>query len=60
MSAQAQTRFTWSQLPELLEALGLGGPFADASDGCFLVAVGTNFPGAPPWNGGKKTWYSSC
>ena len=59
MRVEAQTRFTWSQLPELPEALGLGGPFAGASDGCFLVAGGTSFPGALPWKGGKKAWHDA-
>lgn len=56
MSATAETRLTWSQLPELPDALGLAGPFAGASGGSFLVAGGTNFPGAPPWKGGNKAW----
>jgi hypothetical protein len=36
MRAKAQTRLTWSQLPELPEALGLGGPYAVTSDGSGL------------------------
>jgi N-acetylneuraminic acid mutarotase len=46
----------WSRLPDLPEALGLGGPFAGAAQGRLLVAGGTNFPDAPPWRGGRKSW----
>lgn len=46
----------WSRLPDLPEALGLGGPFAGTAQGRLLVAGGTNFPDAPPWRGGRKSW----
>jgi N-acetylneuraminate epimerase len=60
MSANAQPRFSWSQLPDLPDAFGLGGPFAGVSDRHLLVAGGTNFPDAPLWNGGKKVWYHAA
>jgi N-acetylneuraminic acid mutarotase len=59
MSAKAQPRFFWSQLPDLPDAFGLGGPFAGVSGGHFLVAGGTNFPDAPLWKGGKKIWHDA-
>ena len=57
MSANEKLRFAWSQLPDLPDAFGLGGPFAGVSHGHFLVAGGTNFPDAPLWDGGKKVWH---
>lgn len=38
--------------------VGLAGMFAGAWDGHLIAAGGSNFPGDPPWAGGKKTWYS--
>ncbi len=59
MSAKTAPRFSWSQLPQLPEALGLGGAFAGISRGCFLLAGGTNFPAGPPWQGGQKAWHDA-
>ena len=38
---------------------GLAGPFSGVSNGALIVAGGANFPDAPPWEGGAKTWWSS-
>ncbi len=40
-------------------AAGLGSPYAGVSDGQLLVGGGANFPGEPPWAGGKKRWYDT-
>jgi cyclically-permuted mutarotase family protein len=50
---------SWSQaalLPDLsgVKQIGVAGPFAGLSNGVMLIAGGSNFPGAKPWNGGKK------
>jgi transporter, SSS family len=36
---------------------GLAGVFAGHSGGKLIVAGGANFPGAMPWEGGRKQWY---
>jgi N-acetylneuraminate epimerase len=59
MSASTPMPFSWSRLPDLPEALGLGGPFAGTSQGRLLVAGGTNFPDQAPWQGGKKSWHDT-
>ncbi|HCN76145.1 MAG TPA: galactose oxidase, partial [Verrucomicrobiales bacterium] len=48
---------SWSPLPALPDAEGFAGSFAGVSGGALLVAGGANFPDAPPWRGGTKTWY---
>ena len=49
----------WSQLPALPDPLGVAGPFAGVGGGALLVAGGANFPGKPPWQGGKKIWHDA-
>jgi N-acetylneuraminate epimerase len=49
----------WQSLPPLPDAEGFAGVFAGVSEGALLVAGGANFPDAPPWRGGTKTWYDS-
>jgi N-acetylneuraminate epimerase len=43
-------------LPDISGAkqIGVAGPFAGISNGVMLIAGGSNFPGAKPWDGGKK------
>src|SRR5215510_4111928 len=48
-----------SRLPDLPERLGVAGAFAGVANDSLLVAGGANFPDAPPWKGGKKTWYDT-
>jgi N-acetylneuraminic acid mutarotase len=48
-----------SRLPSLPEPLGVAGAFAGVANDSLLVAGGANFPDAPPWKGGKKTWYDT-
>jgi SSS family solute:Na+ symporter len=58
-------RFTWTELPPLPPAPdqaaqpGVAGPFVGAHNGALIVAGGANFPDAPPWEGGKKTYWDS-
>ncbi|HUC80854.1 MAG TPA: kelch repeat-containing protein [Flavisolibacter sp.] len=40
------------------KALGVAGPVAGVHNNVLLVAGGANFPGAMPWNGGKKKYYN--
>ena len=40
------------------ERLGLAGSFAGIDHDVLLMAGGSNFPGAMPWEGGKKAYYS--
>lgn len=52
-------RVSWSKaatLPDVCGAkqFGVAGPFAGVSNGVMLIAGGSNFPGAKPWDGGKK------
>lgn len=56
---QAEATTTWTQLPPLPDAKGLGGLYAGASGEALLVAGGTNFPDKMPWEKGTKFWYDS-
>lgn len=47
----------WHELPPLPDAHGFAGPFAGVTGGSLIVAGGANFPEAPPWDGGRKTWH---
>ena len=47
--------FRSQELPELLEPLGVAGPFVGVSDGKLVVAGGTRFP-VSPFEGGQKLW----
>lgn len=45
----------WSTLPPLPDAVS--GHFVGTSGGGLLVAGGSNFPEAAPWDGGEKVWH---
>ncbi len=47
--------FQWSQLPDLPDPLGLGGPFVGTSNNALIVAGGSNFP-ISTFQGGTKQW----
>ena len=52
----------WSNLPQLPDEFGFGGPIAGVHDGVLIVAGGANFPDGPPWQvgdapPGKKVWH---
>jgi N-acetylneuraminate epimerase len=49
----------WKQLPDIPDQTGFAAPFAGTSGGALVLAGGANFPGAMPWEGGKKVWYDS-
>src|SRR5690606_7640747 len=36
---------------------GLAGAFSGIHNGALIIAGGANFPGAMPWDGGKKVWW---
>src|SRR5262249_2404447 len=48
---------TEGRLPDLPGTLGVSGAYAGVSQGAFIVAGGTNFPGKMPWEGGAKVWH---
>src|SRR5690348_5467737 len=49
----------WERLASLPDREGFAGSFAGVSGGALLVAGGSNFPAAKPWEGGKKVWYDT-
>jgi len=51
---------TWRELAPLPDAHGFAGSFAGVSGGSLIVAGGANFPDAPPWEGGSKTWHDTA
>jgi N-acetylneuraminate epimerase len=58
-SLAASATLNWKQLAPIPDPVGFAAPFAGVSDGALIVAGGANFPGALPWEGGKKFWYDS-
>lgn len=60
ISAKSEpSQFNWKQLPSIPDPLGLAGSFAGVSGGALIMAGGANFPGAMPWDGGKKVWHDT-
>lgn len=49
-----------SRLPDLPNTVGVAGPFVGVAGDALIVAGGTNFPDAPPWSGGTKTWHDTA
>ncbi|MBS1502176.1 MAG: hypothetical protein JST32_08950 [Bacteroidetes bacterium] len=52
-------RISWSEasiLPDISgsKQIGVAGPFVGLTNGVMLIAGGSNFPDAKPWDGGKK------
>jgi N-acetylneuraminic acid mutarotase len=45
------------RLADLPDSLGVAAPYVGVAGGALIVAGGTNFPDAPPWKGGTKTWH---
>ena len=58
LAASAFAGTHWSELPPLPDDHGHAGVFSGVAGGGLLVAGGANFPVAPPWDGGRKTWHS--
>lgn len=48
-----------ARLPDLPNTVGVAGPFVGVTNNALVVAGGTNFPDAPPWSGGTKTWHDT-
>ncbi len=59
MATGAWAGNTWRELAPLPDAQGFAGSFAGVTGGSLIVAGGANFPEAPPWEGGRKTWHDS-
>ncbi len=57
-SPSAAMPIEWQALPDIPDPLGLAGPIVGQTNGAILFAGGANFPDAPPWKGGKKTFSS--
>lgn len=47
----------WTKLPPLPDTVGFAGSYAGVTGDALFVAGGANFPDAPPWAGGTKTWH---
>lgn len=55
---RAAEELQWRPLPNLPDREGFAGAFAGVASGSLVFAGGANFPGKPPWEGGKKVWYT--
>jgi solute:Na+ symporter, SSS family len=55
----ARSTLQWSQLPDLPDQFGFGGPYVGTHNGVLMVAGGANFPRGMPWEGGEKVWYDT-
>lgn len=55
-AVRADDPLAWKRLPPLPDPIGFAGSFAGTSGDTLIVAGGANFPDAPPWEGGVKTW----
>lgn len=64
-AAMTGETLSWSKMPLLPPAPGqerqpgVASPFVGVDQGALLVAGGANFPGDPPWRGGRKTWWDT-
>ena len=56
--ALAQGATVARQLPPMPDPVGRAATFAGITEGGLIVAGGTNFPGAMPWDGGEKAWHA--
>lgn len=59
MATSALAGNNWRELAPLPDAHGFAGSFAGVANNSLIVAGGANFPDAPPWEGGRKTWHDS-
>jgi SSS family transporter len=57
MASIAMAGNSWRELAPLPDSHGFAGSFAGITSGSLIVAGGANFPDAPPWEGGSKTWH---
>ena len=58
----SQESLHWSELPQLPDEHGFGGPIVGVHDEVLIVAGGANFPNGPPWSEGdqppgSKVWH---
>jgi len=56
MSIAAEAE-AWRQLPSYAQVRGVAGVLAGQHESVVIAAGGTNFPDAPPWEGGSKKVY---
>jgi N-acetylneuraminate epimerase len=49
-----------ARLPDLPDPIGFAAPFVGVAGDALIVAGGTNFPDAPPWKNGTKTWHDEA
>ena len=48
------------RLADLPNTQGVAAPYVGISGNALIVAGGTNFPDAPPWENGTKTWHDEA
>ena len=48
------------RLADLPNSIGVAAPFVGVAGDALIVAGGTNFPDAPPWKNGTKTWHDAA
>jgi solute:Na+ symporter, SSS family len=51
--------YSWKELPELPDPIGVAGPVVGISNGALIVAGGANFH-TPPYEGGQKLWHDKA
>jgi N-acetylneuraminic acid mutarotase len=58
--AVAQELIAAKRLPDLPERPGVAAPYVGVAGNALILAGGTNFPDAPPWQNGTKTWHDEA
>ncbi|MEX2172187.1 MAG: hypothetical protein WD851_22900 [Pirellulales bacterium] len=48
------------RIADLPNSIGVAAPFVGVAGDALIVAGGTNFPDAPPWKNGTKTWHDAA
>ncbi|MDA3925789.1 MAG: sodium/solute symporter, partial [Kiritimatiellae bacterium] len=59
MKRKENSLISWSELAEIPDSIGLGGPFVGLHNNALIIAGGTNFPEEPPWKNGRKAWHKA-
>ena len=57
IAQQSSTKIQW-KIAGQITSLGLGGPVVGVFDQLLFIGGGSNFPIAPPWEGGTKKYYN--
>ena len=59
IASQDANVFSWQRIPAIPDAEGFAGAVVGVHNNALIVAGGSNFPEAKPWDGGKKVFYNS-